>query len=164
MAGRKPTSARERFVEKCAPPDENGCVLWTGGRTSNDPAKAYGVFYADGQMRPAHRWNFEQAYGKLSSDLDACHKCDVRLCVTLGHLFPGTRKENMQDAVRKGRTSHLPRNVGDKHPMARLTEVEVIQMREWHAAGWPMRELSNTYDVSFAQVSRIINRTLWKHV
>lgn len=159
MAGRKPTTGEVRFAEKCKPV-ESGCIEWTSGRNR----WGYGLFHADGRMQAAHRWAFEQAHGKQPLGIDICHTCDVRHCVNLQHLFPGTRKENMQDAVRKGRTSHVARNSGETHPMARLNATEVIQIREWHAAGWPMRDLSNTYDVSFAQVSRIIHNQAWKHL
>jgi HNH endonuclease len=164
MAGRKAATVRQRFDEKVAPPDENGCRLWLGGRTRKTGPKGYGVFYVDGQMRPAHRWALEQAIGKLPPSIDACHRCDVRLCVTVEHLFPGTRTENMQDAIRKGRTSHAMGLPGERHHMARLTEKDVRQVRELHAAGWPMRDLSQTFAISFAHVSRIINHLSWRHL
>jgi ferredoxin-like protein FixX len=40
------------------------------------------------------------------SELVACHRCDTPSCVNPGHLFAATQKENMQDALRKGRLMH----------------------------------------------------------
>jgi HNH endonuclease len=160
MAGRKPTSAQVRFEEKVGPPDKNGCRLWLSGRTAN----GYGLFWFDGQMRPAHRWLLEQKVGKLPSDIDACHSCDVRLCVELSHLFSGTRTENMQDAKRKGRTSHAPRTVGEDHPMSILTERKVLAIRKAFDRGVSMRALSNKFGVSFQTISRTVRRISWSHL
>jgi len=42
--------------------------------------------------------------------MDICHTSDNRKCINPSHLFEGTRKENMQDAVTKGRLN--PHNKG----------------------------------------------------
>ena len=143
-------------------PDERGCRLWTGGTTPN----GYGLFYADGQMRPAHRWQFEQANGKQPRNIDVCHECDVKLCVSLTHLFAGTRKENMADAVRKGRTRRGPRPSmqGSNHHSATLTEGQVQAIRKRHDDGVKKRALSNEFSVSFQSISRIVRRISWSHV
>jgi hypothetical protein len=154
---------QERFDEKVGPPDENGCRLWLGGTTQKGP-KAYGLFYARGQMRPAHRWIYEETHGEQPAGIDVCHKCDVRLCVNLDHLFAGTRTDNMQDAVRKGRTSHVARTQGEKHPMAVLTEVQVLEIRKHHEEGTTKRALSEEYGVSFQSISRIVRRISWSHL
>ena len=54
----------------------------------------------------AHRWYYEQKYGPIPPELDACHKCDNPGCVNPDHVFLGTQKDNMQDALAKGRMAH----------------------------------------------------------
>jgi HNH endonuclease len=144
---------QQRFEEKVGPPNENGCRLWLGGTTKKGPG-AYGLFYADGGMRPAHRWIFERAHGKQPPNIDVCHKCDVRLCVNLDHLFAGTRQENMADAVNKGRTSRVARTWGEKHHMAALTEADVLAIRARAAQGEPCKSIARDFD----------SVTLWQHI
>jgi hypothetical protein len=163
MAGRGDgATPHQRFDEKVGPADENGCCLWLGGTTKN----GYGLFYADGGMRPAHRWLFEQVYGKQPPNIDVCHKCDVRLCVNLAHLFAGTRTENMQDAVRKGRTGRGPRPSmqGSNHHQATLNAEQVQAIRKRHNEGTRKRALATEYGVSFTSISRIVRRLSWSHI
>jgi len=64
-----------------------------------------------------------QAYklfiGEIPKNLDVCHHCDNPKCVRPSHLFIGTRKDNMQDCIKKGRHKSItnPDSVpkGDKH-------------------------------------------------
>jgi hypothetical protein len=156
---------QQRFDEKVGPADDNGCRLWLGGTTRKGP-KAYGLFYARGQMRPAHRWIYEQTHGEQPAHIDVCHKCDVRLCVNLEHLFAGTRQENMDDAARKGRPigrkGGNPAPPGEDHPNAILTWEKVMEIRANRAAGWFLRELSQAFGVSVPTIHNIVTTKTWK--
>lgn len=39
----------------------------------------------------------------LLPEIQICHHCDTPLCCNPRHLFPGSRSDNAQDAIRKGR-------------------------------------------------------------
>ena len=160
MAGRKPTGSMERFAEKCKPV-ESGCVEWTGGTTGG-----YGAFSVGprrgGRMHLAHRWLFEQTYGKQPASIDVCHKCDNPKCVNIAHLFAGTRKQNMEDAVRKGRTSHVARTKGETHPMAVLTRESVAEVKALREAGKTLADIAYRFSISIAQVHRIVHNKSWK--
>jgi len=43
----------------------------------------------------AHRYFYEQKFGKVSEGLELHHKCENRACVKIEHLKPVTHKENM---------------------------------------------------------------------
>lgn len=73
-----------------------------------------------------------------------------------------TRKENMSDRNLHGRTRR-----GTKHPAAKLTEKDVIQIRRFYALCsdiGEVRRLSNAFGVSEAQISRIVHNKNWTHL
>jgi len=90
-------------------PELGPCHVWTEGCD----ASGYGLFYyhdESGKTRRtrAHRWLLGHLRGKpLTRDVvgkeDGCHHCDNPPCVNPAHLYVGTRKRNIADAVERGR-------------------------------------------------------------
>lgn len=92
-----------RFHAKYTPVPESGCWLWEGAL-----AGKYGVIVQDGKNLSAHRYSWELHNGDIPNGLWVLHKCDTPSCVNPDHLFLGTAKDNMQDALRKGRLNYMP--------------------------------------------------------
>lgn len=95
---------KERYrllrLERYIPVPESGCWLWTGDTSQY----GYGKFRIGAHAYGcAHRFFYEQLVGPIPDGLCVLHKCDTRLCVNPGHLFLGTKKDNWDDSVRKGR-------------------------------------------------------------
>lgn len=88
---------KPRFFAKVDKTD--GCWLWTAGKFPN----GYGKFRHEGKFKKAHRVSFEHHVGPIPLGMLICHRCDVRRCVNPDHLFVGTQKQNIQDAMAKGR-------------------------------------------------------------
>jgi hypothetical protein len=64
----------------------------------------YGVFsYAHGKKMPASRFALATVIGWIPGELYACHHCDTPVCCNPSHIFAGTPKDNIQDALAKGR-------------------------------------------------------------
>lgn len=75
------------------------------------------------------------------------------------NLAWGTRLENMADAKRHGTMQHG----ADRHN-ARLTDLDVVHVRQLSDAGLGRRELSLMYGVSCACIGHVVRRDHWKHV
>ena len=56
-------------------------------------------------------------------------------------------------------------NPGEEHPMSKLTEVDVLEIRRLHAEGGiSSKELGLKYGVHYSHIWRIVTRKRWKHV
>lgn len=75
-----------------------GCWLWTGAMQ-----RGYGTMCLVKRFFGAHRVSYELHKGPVPQGLHVLHKCDVRACVNPDHLFVGSRSDNMQDMMAKGR-------------------------------------------------------------
>lgn len=135
------------------------CWEWQGKRASN----GYGVFNLEYRHRGAHRMAWELHYGAPPGDLLVCHRCDNRACVRPDHLFLGTQKDNLADMKAKGRAS-LVRARGEATARAKLTEVEVREIRRRANAGEPQTVIACDYGVTKECIHSVVHRKTWKHV
>ena len=108
----------------------------------------------------AHRCSWEINFGKISNGLWVLHKCDNPPCVNPKHLFLGTSLDNNRDAVKKHRNVY-----GERHPSAKLTNKEVLEIRKKFSHGLITRkELARKYGVSYECIVKVIGRTCWKKI
>jgi len=136
----------ERFEEKYIPVTESGCWIWVAA----DKGNGYGNFQHEGKYIPAHRMSYMLHYNTtIKSNIDVCHKCDIRQCVNPDHLFLGTRKDNMQDAVNKGRQAK-----GFMLPHTKIADSDVVDIIESLLSD---DELKCKYNVSKRYIQRIRN-------
>lgn len=150
-------AARTRFESKVGPPTERGCRMWTA-RTD---AYGYGTF----SLRPvskqakAHRVAWVLANGTPIPDgLGILHDCDTPGCVEPSHLLAGTQAANMAACATRNRArggSH------ERHHRAKLTEQQVMEIRERRASGSSCAALGREFGVGRDQVSRICTGKVW---
>jgi hypothetical protein len=127
------------------------CVPWTGAQ-----AAGYGKIYVKGsyaegraRYRGAHVDTLMRKLNRpLRSGFEACHHCDVKLCVQPEHLYEGTRSENVRDAIERGLwTPSRPK----------LTEEQKVYVRA-KAGQVPQRVLARELNVSQMTISNVIRR------
>ena len=111
----------------------------------------------NGGIIGAHRYSYELAYGPIPDGLCCCHRCDNPQCINPEHLFLGTRSDNLQDAVRKGRMAH-----GETQGNSKLTEVDVRAIREDKVSTGSI--LGEKYGVHPNTIYAIKKGLTWKHV
>lgn len=99
--------------------------------------------------------------GEIPKGIDVCHTCDVRNCVNPDHLWLGTRKENVADMHSKNRALKAR---GEKSSNAKMTAVQVSEIRARKAAGETIAALADVFGVSMGCISAITTRRNWKHI
>jgi hypothetical protein len=158
----------ERFWEKVSKdgpvpahrPDLGPCWLWTGG--INRQRGGYGMFaLRKGVIRRSHRIAWELASGADPGGLWVLHHCDNPPCVRPEHLFLGTPRDNSGDMEAKGRGNHPH---GSARPQAKITEADVLAIREARQQGATGAELARQYGVHRTAIYHICQRDYWKHV
>lgn len=148
-----------------------GCWEWQGERNSKSQ---YGRCYVKNKHLSAHRVSYAAFNGQIPKGLHICHKCDNPPCCNPAHLFAGTQKENIQDAVRKRRMAYGDRNWARKHPElvkrgevagnSKLSDAQVLTI--WSMTKWKIEdsEIAREFGISYATVGQIKLGKTWNHV
>lgn len=151
----------ERFWLKVCKHGE--CWNWLG--YLNADRGGYGRIEIDGHFTYVHRYSWMLAHGPIPDGLYVCHHCDNPACVNPDHLFLGTNQDNLADMTAKGRrrygTSHL---VGESNGMSRLTEADVLLMRDLRRSGALQKDLAAAFGVAQMTVSRAVRGESWPHL
>lgn len=103
---------QDRFWGKVNKTSENKCWEWTGYtlppfiKSFTDSDKGYGRFWFLNKFWLAHRVSWFIKNGEIPDGLCVLHTCDNPPCVNPNHLFLGTKKDNSEDMITKGRNSN----------------------------------------------------------
>lgn len=130
-----------------------GCWEWQG----TIDGYGYGVIDFNRRRYRAHVLALEYDGRPVTEGLVACHHCDNPRCVRPSHLYPGTPKDNVNDASVRGRLAR-----GERHHKAKLTEEKVAEMRQ--LLGVPFAEIARRFGISRPNAAKIMKRELWRHV
>lgn len=135
-----------KFWSRVQPSEnEDECWGWSGYA-----AKGYPSFESEGRKWLAHQVSWNLFNGKSHRPFWVLHKCDNPICCNPSHLFLGTNRDNVIDAVRKG----IHGCKGKRIPNALVN-----QIRQDFMVGVLMQmEIAEKYGVSPSQVCKIVNR------
>lgn len=157
-----------KHVDKNGPvpahcPELGCCWIWTGSRSVVRGQKSYGTLTVHFPVgwRPvgAHRISFILAKGPIGEGRLIMHRCDNKQCVRPTHLEQGTTSENGRDAY----DHHLREPVdlsGEKHPMAKLTEGDVQEIRRLGRTV-PWKETAARFSITPDNVGSIVRGQTW---
>lgn len=145
----KDASDAERFWMRVNKTDT--CWTWAGTKLPN----GYGYYYPKdygGKRVYAHRFSWYLEHGKFPTN-DMCHHCDNPPCVRPDHLFDGTAKDNILDALQKGRFNMAGRRL----PQYKLSMelAEEIRMK-YKTTTLRYRDLAKIYGVAYKTIDQII--------
>lgn len=133
------------------------CILFDGALDTS----GYGLKRIGKKLWKAHRLAWVSARGAIPEGVQVLHRCDVRACVNVEHLFLGTLADNMADRNAKGRQARLQ---GEKHNLHKLTNQDVLRIREEYERGCSLSELAKAYGVHTSTVHRAATRRNWRHL
>lgn len=159
---------------------ENGCWIYTGPTNWH----GYGKTTFKGKTERVHRISYLIFKGPLKKGKIVCHSCDNKLCINPEHLWLGTYKENMQDALKKGRMKkpflgkkhtqetltlmqknrRKPDKRGEKHHRNKLKNEDVFEIRKMLQDGFTQSEIADKYKVDSSTISNIKSGKRWSHI
>jgi hypothetical protein len=152
-----------RFWEKVDKRGPDDCWEWQAGFLSG----GYGHFRTkvDGvPINGAHRFSYVLHNGPIPDGMSVCHRCDNPRCVNPTHLWLGTTADNNADRYAKGRHGLHTGTPGEAHPKARLTEQQVLEIRQRFANGERCADLARAYGMHKNTISQILCRRIWRHI
>ena len=103
----------KRFWAKVVKAAADACWLWKGATHE----RGYGEFWFNNKRCRAPRVSYELNKGPIPEGMIVRHSCDNPPCVNPAHLSLGTDKDNMQDALSRGRSVGSGRRL---HPDERI--------------------------------------------
>jgi hypothetical protein len=151
-----------RFWIKVKRGRENECWPWVAKSVS---PYGYGLFHwGRWKLNGAHIFSWELANGPVPKGLCVLHRCDNPPCCNPSHLFIGTRKQNAEDMMKKGRDGHgqMPGELNPNHTLTEQQAIQIIEMkltnrRDYVRAG-------ETFVVGHLAIWRLSTGRSWRHL
>lgn len=143
-------NADARFLIECMsiPEPNSGCWLWLGIQNP------YGRLKYRGMNFLAHHMSFMAHFNQRILEAQViCHRCDTPACVNPNHLFIGTQKDNIIDAIKKGRVV-----VPERTDTPKYSKETKDQMREDFRNGMRVSDIVRKYKIPRSTVNKIVSK------
>ncbi len=155
---RAPNGAPLAFVQLAALHLGPECLPWPYARTN----RGYGNLGYKGGWRVASNLVCELVHGPAPTPLhESRHLCGKGHdgCVSGAHLVWATHVENEADKI-----DHGTHNRGVQHPLAVLTEDDVMEIKRLVTSGIDRGVIAGWFDIHRNHVSRIARGDRWGHL
>lgn len=142
---------------------ETGCWFWMlkSGPRKGQRSIRYGAFYTlERPFEHSHRVAARWLLGELAPGAVVLHSCDRPPCVSPLHLVIGTTRENVWDAIRKGRQPLALRAVPP--PTQKLDASHVHAIKRLVASGVRQSTIARAFDVTDGTISMIVTGRSWR--
>jgi len=137
--------------------DENGCWICTSHSCSNI-RNGYPKICRNKVKYRLSRYMYEEKYGIIPKNMQACHRCDNPACINPDHIFLGTVLDNVKDMMVKGRGN---KQKGEGVGTSKLTEGQVIEICKKLKNEISLTEIAGEYNVSKHAIFRIKTGRNW---
>ncbi len=127
------------------------CILWCG----RIDKLGYGMIWNGQKAVKAHRFSWELVNGKIPDGINCLHKCDIRNCVNVEHLFLGSQQDNIKDMVNK------KRNVLG---WQKLNPLQVKLIKKLISCGCHDVDIATAFNVHRDTIRCIRNGKNWSHI
>lgn len=154
----------EKFWSKVSIIGPNDCWLWRGEKNTEGYGRLVVKENIERAKYFAHRLSYCIDVGLQLSDITGyqiLHSCDNPPCVNPKHLRAGTPKDNTADMYKRGRNANFK---GEKHAQHKLTDAQVVEIRELASRGVPRRAIAKEFGVTNKVISFIHHRKSWSHI
>lgn len=134
--------------------DENGCWVWQRSKHK----QGYGAAQFRGKYELGHRIAWKIYRGEIPKGMMVCHKCDITSCCNPEHLFLGTQKDNVSDAISKGKFED--RKQSKRRNKLNWEQVQEIKALKLQGVSW--KYLKDKFQVSQTCIAKILRGDSWK--
>jgi len=145
---------KKRFWNKIEKKEPDKCWIWKGAKQKS----GYGRFKINGKLYLAHRVCYELTFGIIPNNLWVLHKCDNPKCVNPHHLFLGTRSDNMNDALKKGRLKITLDKLHKSNPHKKINSNQIKEIKILIQNGSTEREIGKLFNICHQSVNYIKHR------
>lgn len=132
------------------------CIEWWHKFTRD----GYGVMSRKdpwtGRKLSAHRMAWIECFGEIPEGMSVLHRCDNKRCVNPEHLFLGTQRDNIRDAMAKGRMPQFYRDMsGAKNPNAKMSQEDMDRVVDLLNRGEQPPTLARMFGVTRERIYQI---------